>query len=310
MASGLCAMLGCCFQAPVEPPRSASTASVPARGLGFLRRKSVEHRDNSDNEAPVALAGYQAPPRWVKDALVEACARCNAQFDLLTRKHHCRGCGLVFCSSCASSYERVVKLGLLEPVRLCGACVADARGENDFYETHLPLLEVGELFSKYGLLRKRVVHLRFVRAKNILQFQRIDVDKRQYQGDVEAIALDAIADVRNVAPDKDNADLGLVIVAGDQEHRFDATSKLKRDQWVAAIRGARAVREAMLAAERDKRAKQLERESEEVRRMSENLQRMEERKASFHETRMRKRAEMRESLRAKYNVTAPSSAAG
>lgn len=307
--SGLCAMLGCCFQPPLEPamadehaPLASRQASgdVVARGLSYMRRKSVEHHEDAGNGH--VLSGYQSPPRWVEDALVEACASCSAQFDLLTRKHHCRGCGLVFCGACSSQTDRVVKFGLLEPVRLCNACAGDARTENAFYETHLPLLEAGELLSKYGLLRKRVVLFRFVRAKNLFQYQKVDPDTRQGRGDVKAIPLDAVTDVRAVAPDKDNADLGFVLLVGDQEHRFDAGSALKRQQWLDAIRGARAVREAMLAAERDKRAKQAERENEEVRRMSESLQRMEERKASFHEDRMRRRAEKRESLRAKYNL--------
>lgn len=288
--------------------RSSNSSMV--RGLSYMRRKSVEHHDdgeNDENGSGAVLSGYQSPPRWVKDTLVEACARCNAQFDLLTRKHHCRGCGLVFCGVCSAHTDRVVKFGLLEPVRLCNACAGEAQAENAFYETHLPLLEAGELFSKYGLLRKRVVLFRFVRAKNLFQYQKVDTDTRQYRGEVKAIPLDAITDVRGVAPDKDNADLGIVVVVGDQEHRFDASSALKRQQWLDAIRSARAVRESMLAAERDKRAKQAERENEEVRKMSENLQRMEERKASFQEDRMRRRAEKRESLRAKYNL-APTAA--
>lgn len=335
-------MFTCCFQTPREPQdddsvymsqRQPGRVNHAAPG-GYMRRKSSASGREDEPTKTATLAGYQPPPRWVKDTLVEACARCNTQFDLLTRKHHCRGCGLVFCGSCTSQFDRVVKFGLLEPVRLCGQCAGEAKTENDFYETHLPLLEAGELFNKYGLLRKRIVQLKFVRAKNIFQYHKVDADTRQQQGesfgslsielvltigqfefefgfvfdlagDIKAISLDEITEVREVAADKDNADVGLIVVAGDQEHRFDATTAAKQQQWVAAIRSARAVREAMLATEREKRAQLAEKENEEIRRMSENLQRMEERKASFQEDRIRRRAEKRESLRAKYNL-APS----
>ncbi|KAF4319709.1 hypothetical protein BBO99_00006185 [Phytophthora kernoviae] len=209
-------------------------------------------------------------------------------------------------SICSGNFDRVVKFGFVEPVRLCHNCAATAKNENGFYEKHLPLLETGDLFSKYGLLRKRHVLLKFVRDKNFFQYQKVDPESRAFEGEIKAIPLDNITDVRGVDASQDNADVGIVIAVGDQTHRFDATTALKREQWVEAITSARSVRGALLAAEREKRAKQVEKENEEIRRMSENLQKMEERRTSFQEDRIRRRAEKREQLRAKYNLAAAS----
>ena len=46
---------------------------------------------------------YTLPKRvqqWVGDDTVSSCYNCNATFSLLFRRHHCRFCGKVFCSSC------------------------------------------------------------------------------------------------------------------------------------------------------------------------------------------------------------------
>ncbi|GMF58525.1 unnamed protein product [Phytophthora fragariaefolia] len=296
--AGLCALVACCFQ-PTHSPEPTDSAR-------YMSQERPKRRAPGDDPDAI-LPNFQDPPRWVKDEFVEACVLCGAEFDLLKRKHHCRSCGLVYCGRCAAQFDRVVKFGFVEPVRLCVGCAGTAKTENVFYDKFLPLLEAGELFSKYGLLRKRHVLLQFVRAKNLLQYQKFDPESRSCEGDIKAILLDDITDVREVEAGQDNADLGMVIAVGPQEHRFDAATALKRQQWIEAIEGARQVRGAMLAAEREKRAKQAEKENEEIRKMSENLQKMEERRATFQEDRLRRRAEKREQLRAKYHLATAAS---
>ena len=196
-------MVSWCFHAPPHIPdddmylsRKETTAKLPASMRNLYRDGNQQQEHDHPHQphdqqqpredgstTPVLLAGYHPPPRWVKDELVEACSLCSDQFDFfLTRKHHCRSCGLVYCKSCASHFARVAKYGFVEPVRLCNTCNAQVKGENLFYDTHLPAMEAGDVFTKHGLLRKRVVHLKFVRAKNIFQYQSIDVETRQYQG--------------------------------------------------------------------------------------------------------------------------------
>jgi len=58
--------------------------------------------------------------RWVPDEKRRACIGCGAEFGmLLTRRHHCRGCGEVFCSDCSpDTYQ--FKTG---PDRVCFVCL-------------------------------------------------------------------------------------------------------------------------------------------------------------------------------------------
>ena len=44
--------------------------------------------------------GVVALGEWQEDASAVACRACSDPFTLVTRRHHCRGCGLIFCAKC------------------------------------------------------------------------------------------------------------------------------------------------------------------------------------------------------------------
>ncbi|RHY28942.1 hypothetical protein DYB32_005592 [Aphanomyces invadans] len=58
---------------------------------------------------------------WGEDREAILCACCDAPFNFLRRRHHCRECGVVVCGDCSQS--RAVVEGLDHPARLCDACV-------------------------------------------------------------------------------------------------------------------------------------------------------------------------------------------
>ena len=64
---------------------------------------------------------------WKDENLVKHCAGCSTRFTMVTRKHHCRECGDVFCNSC-SSYKIVVQ-GALK--RCCTTCYRRAVVESN-----------------------------------------------------------------------------------------------------------------------------------------------------------------------------------
>jgi hypothetical protein len=55
----------------------------------------------------------------MKDADALKCTSCLKPFGVITRRHHCRLCGKVFCSHCCAKTERY------GGVRVCGPCLAD-----------------------------------------------------------------------------------------------------------------------------------------------------------------------------------------
>ncbi|KAM4691246.1 hepatocyte growth factor-regulated tyrosine kinase substrate isoform 2-T2 [Rhinophrynus dorsalis] len=66
-----------------------------------------------------AMFVSERAPDWV-DA--EECHRCRVQFGVVTRKHHCRACGQIFCGKCSSKYSTIPKFGIEKEVRVCEPC--------------------------------------------------------------------------------------------------------------------------------------------------------------------------------------------
>uniref|UniRef100_A0AAR2JWW8 Hepatocyte growth factor-regulated tyrosine kinase substrate n=1 Tax=Pygocentrus nattereri TaxID=42514 RepID=A0AAR2JWW8_PYGNA len=62
-----------------------------------------------------AMFAAERAPDWV-DA--EECHRCRVQFGVMTRKHHCRACGQIFCGKCSSKYSTIPKFGIEKEVRV------------------------------------------------------------------------------------------------------------------------------------------------------------------------------------------------
>ncbi|XP_063171425.1 myotubularin-related protein 3 isoform X2 [Candoia aspera] len=60
--------------------------------------------------------------RWLPDHLAAHCYSCDSVFWLVSRKHHCRNCGNVFCSSCCNQKAPVPSQQLFEPSRVCKTC--------------------------------------------------------------------------------------------------------------------------------------------------------------------------------------------
>ncbi|KAI9311682.1 armadillo-type protein [Dichotomocladium elegans] len=62
-------------------------------------------------------------PVWVNDADVTHCASCNASFNAIRRRHHCRHCGNIFCHECSSRNVPLPQLGYgSKPSRVCNGC--------------------------------------------------------------------------------------------------------------------------------------------------------------------------------------------
>ncbi|XP_062378557.1 zinc finger FYVE domain-containing protein 21 isoform X2 [Sardina pilchardus] len=85
-------------------------------------------------------------PQWVPDKECSRCMQCEAKFDFITRKHHCRRCGRCFCDKCCSRKLPLPRMCFVDPVRQCGQCSATSGREGDFYERQLRVLMGGGTF--------------------------------------------------------------------------------------------------------------------------------------------------------------------
>jgi len=56
----------------------------------------------------------------MSDATSKKCSSCDKSFNAFRRRHHCRFCGLVFCSACC--HRKLTVTGLKKPTRICTQC--------------------------------------------------------------------------------------------------------------------------------------------------------------------------------------------
>jgi len=128
------------------PIAASSVAAAPAAGSlgqGFLGLELC-HRLESVHDAPVSalhvsvtdwkrlwsgdrsgrVVAWQlsSDEHWAKDAERQSCTGCQTRFTVLERRHHCRECGLLFCSRCSSHRLPLEHLGFSQSVRVCDAC--------------------------------------------------------------------------------------------------------------------------------------------------------------------------------------------
>ncbi|KAL7640897.1 UNVERIFIED_CONTAM: hypothetical protein RMT77_008034 [Armadillidium vulgare] len=84
-------------------------------------------------------------PEWMKDNQTPCCLNCEANFDFVRRRHHCRRCGKIFCNNCCKKRMVLPRMCFLDPVRVCGACESVTLEEETFYKSDLKNLTTGVL---------------------------------------------------------------------------------------------------------------------------------------------------------------------
>ncbi|XP_076831152.1 zinc finger FYVE domain-containing protein 21 isoform X2 [Brachyhypopomus gauderio] len=85
-------------------------------------------------------------PQWVPDKECARCMQCDAKFDFITRKHHCRRCGRCFCDKCCCKKVALPRMCFVDPVRQCGECSLISQKEVEFYDKQLKVLTAGTTF--------------------------------------------------------------------------------------------------------------------------------------------------------------------
>ncbi|XP_051945888.1 zinc finger FYVE domain-containing protein 21-like isoform X2 [Xyrauchen texanus] len=85
-------------------------------------------------------------PQWVPDKECSKCMQCEAKFDFITRKHHCRRCGRCFCDKCCSKKVALPRMCFVDPVRQCAECSLISQKEVEFYDKQLKVLTAGGTF--------------------------------------------------------------------------------------------------------------------------------------------------------------------
>ena len=111
-----------------SPGPRASYVPPPPPG-GYANPDDDDLRAESDDDEPQATVARSAKSvRWVPDKAARKCMLCESKFTMMSRRHHCRACGIVVCNACST--HRVAMNVLFpdeadagtEKVRTCDAC--------------------------------------------------------------------------------------------------------------------------------------------------------------------------------------------
>ena len=80
----------------------------------------ASNEPNGNGPEEVGKLGNSAPV-WVPDRRVTMCQNCGAEFSVLVRRHHCRACGKVVCSTCSAN-KAPLRYRDFEVARVCDDC--------------------------------------------------------------------------------------------------------------------------------------------------------------------------------------------
>ena len=80
------------------------------------------------------LSKFARKPRWAPNSTTKNCSGCKRSFGRSVWRHHCRGCGLVFCNACAPSPGRSMPphFRYKGPQRCCVPCAIELKKLGDF----------------------------------------------------------------------------------------------------------------------------------------------------------------------------------
>eukprot|EP01134_Creolimax_fragrantissima_P005194 CFRG5194T1 len=79
----------------------ASETDIHQKGVGNQDVDTHTRTQRSSVDSLASIGGAIVAPVWVPDSHAKECMGCSCKFTVITRRHHCRACGGVFCNNCS-----------------------------------------------------------------------------------------------------------------------------------------------------------------------------------------------------------------
>ncbi|XP_002742000.2 FYVE and coiled-coil domain-containing protein 1-like [Saccoglossus kowalevskii] len=99
----------------------------------------------------------QAAERWLDDKEVSHCMLCNTEFSIITRRHHCRLCGRIFCHNCSNNW--IMTKHSSKKARACQGCHAKLQHQQDGGLLDASLVEMSDDEIDPALLKSQISRL-------------------------------------------------------------------------------------------------------------------------------------------------------
>ena len=113
---------------PMSPKRQVASNISDSKSSWDPNEESLWKGSSLSGDIPREKSTAEPTPRplsegnqehWMPDQLCKQCYDCDSQFTVFRRRHHCRLCGQVFCSSCSAYF---VELDEAKTSRACREC--------------------------------------------------------------------------------------------------------------------------------------------------------------------------------------------
>ena len=142
-------------------PHARSTRGECRRGTWRSRTGWPTPRQPSARTLSATQSSPSSKGRWVAHVYIYQLSH-NQQTDCQINKstnditcgtfstfykyfqHHCRRCGKIFCGKCCGEKLQFHRMGFVDPVRLCTACLVPTKAEKEFFDEQLKCLFDGE----------------------------------------------------------------------------------------------------------------------------------------------------------------------
>ncbi|KAH6580172.1 hypothetical protein BASA50_006778 [Batrachochytrium salamandrivorans] len=152
---------------------TSTTAEWLASLESFRTAKSVK-KQHIDYVAPV----------WVPDSLTDQCHICCEDFSLFNRKHHCRACGNIVCSSCSTKSFYIPQANRERLERCCDTCFEDIVRDAKF-RVHIPhSLSINEPDNPPTFIQSTQKRTTLPRRSKVM-----DIDSKSSCGDTSSSQL-------------------------------------------------------------------------------------------------------------------------
>ena len=167
---------------------------------------------------------------WMPDEDSEVCLKCGAGFGLLWRRHHCRRCGLLFCSACTPGTRFLPHLCYPadERQRVCEYCFRQVPGDREADPGGWPR-DMGDDFGPSGEeLDHQSVSWWFSLMDGIIDTSGLgDLEDDAVEAEDERARAKAERKAARVA--EEEAKRALVIGRGEEESAADRSGGASRD---------------------------------------------------------------------------------
>ncbi|KAF8517300.1 hypothetical protein BU17DRAFT_50059 [Hysterangium stoloniferum] len=118
------------FSSPIEPHDPTFGTAIPGFPIADDAR-SIRTNGSANLKRTASVSKVIRRIRgeglsrdyWMDDANAKECYDCKSVFTTWRRKHHCRICGQIFCSRCASNIIKGSRFGQDGMIRVCNLCL-------------------------------------------------------------------------------------------------------------------------------------------------------------------------------------------